>query len=106
MKEITSFNFTDEIEKFEGVVLVDFWAPWCAPCRMVTPVLKELEKDYSDNKKVKIVKINTDNEKNLSKRFSIRGIPTVKVFKEGSEVDQFVGAAPKETYKSLIDKNL
>ncbi len=107
MLTITKDNFGKEVEQFSGVVLVDFWAPWCGPCRMVAPVLEELaEKDFKGDARIKFGKINVDEEQELATRFKIRGIPTIKIFKNGQEVEQFVGAAPKTTYLDIIKRHL
>ena len=82
MIEINNGNFKSEIEDFEGVVVADFWAPWCGPCRQVTPVLEDLSNDFSENNNVKFVKINTDDVPDLAAKFQIRGIPTIKIFTE------------------------
>lgn len=106
MLELTQANFATEVENFNGVVIVDFWAPWCGPCRMIAPLFEELSTEYANNPQIKFCKINTDEEGEIAAKFKIRGIPTLKVFKGGKEVEQFVGAAPKEVYKELIGRHL
>ncbi len=107
MLAVTQENFSNEVEQFQGVVVLDFWAPWCAPCRMIAPIFEELaEKDFAGNAQVKFGKVNVDEQQELAARFKIRGIPTIKVFKGGREVDQFVGAAPKTTLLDLINRHL
>ena len=100
--ELTASNF-DETTK-EGVVLVDFWAPWCGPCRMIAPVIEELADDY--NGKAKICKVNTDEEQDIAVKFGIRSIPTVLLFKDGEMVDQMVGAASKQAFEDKLNSLL
>ena len=105
MLSVNSSNFASEVEGFKGLVIVDFWAPWCGPCRMLGPVFEELAEDNASDKTIKFVKVNTDEEPDLAKRFQIRGIPTIKFIKNGKEVDQQVGAVPKEVIKEFISKH-
>ena len=100
--ELTGANF--EATLAEGVSLVDFWAPWCGPCRMIAPVVEELAEDYDG--KAKICKVNTDEEQDIAVKFGIRSIPTIMFFKDGVMVDQVVGAQSKQALASTIDKHL
>jgi thioredoxin len=74
--------------------VVDFWAPWCGPCRMISPILEDIARSYAG--RIKVVKVNSDENPNLSLRYNVQGIPTVILFRNGKEVDRLVGAAPKE----------
>jgi thioredoxin 2 len=98
---ITDQSFESEVLSGPGVVLVDCWAPWCGPCRMVAPVLEELASEYQG--KVKIVKLDTDENPKTSMKYNIRSIPTMLLFKRGNLVDTLVGALPKhEIEKKLV----
>jgi thioredoxin 1 len=92
--DISSANFDSEVVKSNIPVLVDFWAPWCGPCRMVSPVVEAISKDFEG--KLKAVKVNTDENTEISAKFGITGIPTLIFFKGGQEVDRVVGFLPKE----------
>lgn len=102
VQEITDQNFIDKTAS--GVVMVDFWAPWCGPCRMVAPVLEDLQKEMTG--KASIVKMNVDENPETAMKFGITSIPTLMVFKNGEVVDRAVGAAPKEHYKTILDKHV
>ena len=97
--ELNASNFNDTIK--EGVALVDFWAPWCGPCRMIAPVIEELANDYEG--KAKICKVNTDEEQDIAIQYGIRSIPTILFFKDGHLVDQMVGAAGKQVIAEKLD---
>ena len=97
--ELTGANF--EATLAEGVSVVDFWAPWCGPCRMIAPVIEELSEDYEG--KAKICKVNTDEEQDIAVKFGIRSIPTIMFFKDGQVADQIVGAQSKQALASKID---
>jgi thioredoxin 1 len=103
VKTFTDTNF--ETETKNGVVLVDFWAEWCGPCRRIAPIVEELASDYEG--KATIGKMNVDENPNIpTSRFQVRGIPTLVVLKNGELVDTIVGLAPKEDIKKLIDRHL
>ena len=97
--EITDANFADEVEKSDVPVLIDFWAVWCGPCRMIAPIVEELAGEFQG--KAKIGKVDVDNNPMIAGKFGIRSIPTLLIFKGGQVVDQIVGAVPKG---SIIDK--
>ena len=97
---ITNENFEDEVVKSDIPVLVDFWASWCGPCKMLAPIIEELAKEYEG--KVKVGKVNVDDEAELSLRFNILSIPTVILFKEGKEVNRLVGFSMKEDSEEMI----
>jgi thioredoxin 1 len=97
----TDQSFSKEIS--EGLVLVDFWAPWCGPCKMIAPVLEELDVEMSD--KVKIVKVDVDENQETASNFGIMSIPTLVLFKDGQPVDKVVGFNPKEALVELVNKH-
>ena len=98
--EFTDSNFKDETQ--EGLVLVDFWAPWCGPCRMVGPVIEEIAGDYQGQ--VKVGKLNVDDHQQTAMSFRVMSIPTVILFKDGEPVETMVGAQPKGAYESRINQ--
>ena len=100
--ELTAADYKATIA--EGVSLVDFWAPWCGPCRMIAPVIEELAEDFDG--KAKICKVNTDEEQDIAIQYGIRSIPTLLVFKDGELVDQMVGAASKDAFAEKINAQL
>ncbi|MFC0557866.1 thioredoxin [Halalkalibacter alkalisediminis] len=100
-------NVTDQTfasETSQGVVLADFWAPWCGPCKMIAPVLEELDSEMGD--KVKIAKLDVDENQETAGKYSVMSIPTLLVFKDGEVVDQVVGFQPKEALAELLNKHL
>ncbi len=99
--EVTDANFEEVVLNSDKPVLVDFWAEWCGPCRMVTPIVKELADDYGD--KAVIAKMDVDSNPATSVKFGIRNIPTILFFKKGEVVDKQVGAVPKTILASKLD---
>ncbi|MGE6488236.1 thioredoxin [Paenisporosarcina sp. NPDC076898] len=97
----TDQSFSSEIS--DGLVLVDFWAPWCGPCKMIAPVLEELDADMDG--KVKIVKVDVDENQETASNFGIMSIPTLVLFKDGQPVDKVVGFNPKEALAELVNKH-
>lgn len=98
----TESNFQDEVLRSAQPVLVDFWAEWCGPCKMIAPVLDELAAEY--NGRVKIAKVNIDENQNLAAQFRVTAIPTLLVFKNGQVTEQMVGAKSKRDLKASLDK--
>lgn len=101
---VTDSTFKEEVLDSELPVLVDFWAPWCGPCRMVAPVVEEIAEQYANQ--VKVVKLNTDENPSVASQYGIRSIPTLMIFKGGQKVDMVVGAVPKTTLASTLEKHL
>ncbi len=98
--EVTDDNFEQEVLEADQKVLAEFWAAWCGPCKMVEPVLEELAEEYED--KVKVAKINVDENQNLARKYQVNSIPNLIFFKDGELVDQMVGFAGKEPLESKI----
>ena len=99
--ELNTDNFETEVMKSDVPVLVDFWAPWCGPCKMIGPIVEELATEFGD--KAKITKVNVDNNQDLANKFGIRGIPTVMLFKGGKAVNSFVGVKSKEDLAGALN---
>ncbi|HOB11696.1 MAG TPA: thioredoxin [Syntrophomonadaceae bacterium] len=102
VKTLTNDNFDQEVKQSTLPVLVDFWAPWCGPCKMVGPVVESLAADYEG--KLKVGKVNVDENKELAAQFGIRGIPTLVIFKDGNEAQRVVGAQGKAQLQKMIDQ--
>ena len=101
---LTDDNFDEQIKKMSGPVLVDFWAAWCGPCKMIAPSLEQLAGEMAG--RATVAKVNVDENGDVANRFGIRSIPTLMIFKEGRVVDQIVGALPKEQIRRMVEKHL
>jgi len=102
--EITEQNFEAEVLKSATPVLIDFWAEWCGPCKILSPTVEELAQEYTG--KLKVGKVNVDEQGNLAMRYNVMSIPTLKFFKAGNVVGELVGAAPKSTIEAEIKKHV
>lgn len=102
--EFTDANFQQEVIESDVPVLVDFWAVWCGPCKMIAPYVEELAKEYEG--KVKVGKVDVDNNPNISMTYGIRSIPTLLIFRDGKIADQIIGAVPKQAISQKLDAQL
>jgi thioredoxin 1 len=101
VSDATSAAWDKDVLGAGGLVMVDFWAVWCGPCRMIAPTVEELAKEYAG--KITVMKLNTDENPDIASRYKIMGIPTIMFFKNGQEADRIVGAVPKPQLKAKID---
>ena len=104
MLELNKETFQKKVLESKSPVLVDFWAPWCGPCRIVSPILNKIESEYSS--KLKFAKLNVDDNQEVAEKFDVRGIPCMIVFRNGSEVDRIIGAYPESEMRKKIDMAL
>lgn len=104
VSQVIDSTFQEEVLNHKLPVLVDFWAPWCGPCRMVAPVVDEIADEYDGS--IKVVTINTDENPSTATEYGIRSIPTLMIFKDGKRVDTVIGAVPKSTLATALNKYL
>jgi len=104
IREFSDAGFTQDVLQSDQTVLVDFWAPWCGPCRMVSPVIEELADDFAG--RAVVGKVNVDDNRQVATQFQIQAIPSVLVFRNGEVVDRIVGAQPKERYQQAVEAAL
>ena len=104
VRQVTDASFAQDVLQADGPVIVDFWAPWCGPCRAVAPVLEQVAEEYAG--RVTIAKLNVDESPRTAERYGIRSIPTIALFKAGEVVDGVLGAAPKTFFTQMLDKHL
>lgn len=102
--DINDNTFEEEVINSSNLTVVDFWAPWCGPCRKLGPVLDEIAQDFGG--KIKVVKLNTDENLKTAKEYSVSGLPTLLIFKDGKAVERLVGLVPKSTITSNIEKHI
>ena len=103
VQHVSEVNFNEVVLNYEGVVLVDFWATWSGPCKMIAPVVEEVSKEVSN---ARFVKIDVDENENLANKYQISSIPTLMIFKNGTPVDTLVGFMPKDSLKEAVIKHL
>ena len=104
VKDVSDSNFESDVLKSDKPVLVDFWAPWCAPCRMLAPTVEAVAQNFQQT--ASVVKLNVDDNPAVSQRYGIKGIPTLILFKDGKEAERIVGATSKEIISRMIDKHV
>ena len=104
IKQVSNESFEADVLKAEAAVLVDYWAEWCGPCKMIAPILDEVSRDYAD--KLNVAKVNVDENQEIASRYGIRGIPTLMLFRNGAVVATKVGALSKSQLTAFLDSNL
>jgi thioredoxin 1 len=103
---LTTNNFATEVEQFQGVTLVDFWATWCGPCTVMAPVIERIAEKYTENPKVKIGKLDVDTQPETSEKYGIRSIPAFVIFQNGTKIGSIVGIQPQPKLEEAIEKLL
>lgn len=103
VQHVSEMDFNEVVLNYEGVVLVDFWATWCGPCKMIAPVVEEVSNEVSN---ARFVKVDVDENENLANKYQISSIPTLMIFKNGTPVDTLVGFMPKDSLKAAVIKHL
>ena len=104
VREVSDTSFEEEVLRSDKPVLVDFWAAWCAPCRMVAPVVEAVADEYKDG--ARVVKLNVDDNPSIAQRYGIKGIPTMILFRSGKEEERVVGATSRESLSRLVGKHV
>ncbi|MDT8715860.1 thioredoxin [Clostridium sp. 19966] len=102
MREVLDNNFQEEIENYAGVAVIDFWATWCPPCKMLTPIFEELNNELGD--KIKFAKVNVDENPEISNKYRITNIPAILIFNNGKVAETLVGFRPKQELKAVLEK--
>ncbi len=102
MREVGDNNFIEEVENYNGVALIDFWASWCGPCKMIAPILEELSEEMGD--KIKFAKLNVDDNPSIQNKYRIASIPTLMVFSNGKVAETLIGFRPKQEIKAVLEK--
>lgn len=102
MREVGDNNFIEEVENYSGVTVIDFWASWCGPCKMIAPIVEELDNELGD--KIKFAKVNVDDNPVVSNKYRIASIPTLMVFDNGKVAETLIGFRPKQELKAVLEK--
>ena len=104
--ELNDKKINEEIKNFQGLVLVDFWAPWCGPCKIYGKIIEKIKKEFKKNKNIKVVKLNVDENKVIAETFNVMSIPTLKIFKNGKVIEDLIGLDTKEDLINKIKNKL
>lgn len=103
VQHLNEKDFEEAVINYDGVILVDFWATWCGPCKMIAPIIEQISEEMPN---IKVAKIDVDENENLANKYEIASIPTLMIFKNGNPVDTLIGFTPKDTLKNTIEKHI